>query len=135
MPQPASINTLQNEWIYGPTGVGKSRSVRDSHPVHYPKARNKWWDGYKGEEVIVIDEVSPADAEWIAPMLKVWADHYPFIAEMKGRSVQIRPKHVIVTSNYSMEEIFKDPGDLEPMKRRFKQIHMIGYNPNLNSFS
>ena len=77
MPRPASLDTLQNEWIYGPTGVGKSRSVRDTHPVHYPKARNKWWDGYKGEEVVVIDEVSPTDAEWIAPMLKVWADHFP----------------------------------------------------------
>ena len=91
MPQPASIDTLQNEWIYGPTGVGKSRSVRDYHPLSW--LGNKWWDGYKGEEVIVIDEVSPTDAEWIAPMFKVWADHYPFIAEMKGRSVQIRPKH------------------------------------------
>ena len=62
-----------------------------------------------------------------------------FLANLKenlsDKEIELMQKHVIVTSNYSMEEIFKDPGDLEPMKRRFKQIHMIGYNPNLNSFS
>ena len=89
----------------------------------------------KKKNQLDLTEVSPTDAEWIAPMLKVWADHYPFIAEMKGRSVQIRPKHIIVTSNYSLEEIFKNPEDLEPLKRRFKQVHMIGYDPKLNSFS
>ena len=37
--------------------------------------------------MIVIDEVSPVDVEWIVLMFKVWVDYYLFIAEMKGRLV------------------------------------------------
>lgn len=127
MPEPVSLQSLENEWIYGPTGVGKSRSVRDAHPILYPKPRNKWWDGYKNQDVVILEEVCPTDADWLAPLLKIWADHYPFIAEMKGRSIMIRPKKLIVTSNYSLEDIFTKTEDLEPLKRRFKQIHMMGY--------
>lgn len=109
MPRPESIPELKNEWIWGVTGVGKSRWAHETYPNAYPKPRNKWWDGYKGEEVVILEEVSPDDAPWIGPMLKVWADHYPFIAEKKGTSEMIRPRVVIVTSNYSMEEVFIKP--------------------------
>jgi len=45
---------------------------------------------------------------------------------MKGRSVMIRPKKTIVCSNYSPEEIFTRPSDLDPIRRRFKVTHMLG---------
>lgn len=41
MPEPPSNDSLDNEWIWGASGVGKSRSVRELHPVLFNKPRNK----------------------------------------------------------------------------------------------
>lgn len=40
----------------------------------------------------------------------------------------IRPARIIVTSNYSLEEMYGEDkqGVLEPMQQRFKVIHMLG---------
>jgi len=56
----------------------------------------------------------------LATHLKVWADHYPFTAETKGGGTTIRPKRIIVTSNYSPAELFEDKVTLEAIERRFK---------------
>lgn len=102
MPTPPIMDgLLENEWIWGDTGVGKSAYAHAEYPDLYPKPRNKWWDGYKQQDVILLEELAPTDADWIAPLLKIWADRYPFIAEMKGRSVMIRPKKIIVCCNFS----------------------------------
>ncbi len=52
--------------------------------------------------------------------LKLWADHYPFPAETKGSSMVIRPARIVVTSNWSMEQMFEEPNVLKPLQRRFK---------------
>lgn len=56
--------------------------------------------------------------------LKRWADRYKFPAEVKGGNVKcIRPKLIIVTSNYDITEIWKDdPNTLNPLLRRFKRV-------------
>lgn len=136
MPQPPSRDTLANFWIYGATGTGKSRSVREYYGETniYPKALNKWWDGYKNQQVVLIEEVSPRDKDWLGEKLKVWADHYPFVAEHKGRSVMIRPPIIVITSNYTIEECFPDEQVLLPLQRRFKTHHFISYNKLTNLF-
>lgn len=121
--EPAVANDeLNNYWIYGPAGTGKSRSVREFFGDSlYVKNPNKWFDGYDGEKFILIDDVHP---DWVGKTaLKIWADHYPFSPEVKGGHFKlIRPEGVIVTSNYSIEQCFPHQEDLEPMRRRFKVI-------------
>lgn len=122
-PTASILPELQNEWWYGPTGTGKSRKLWRDFPVHYAKQLNKWWDGYNGEEVVAIEEWAPKN-ECTASSLKIWADRYPFPAEIKGGKLnRIRPVKIIVLSNYSPEQCFTQVEDLEPIRRRFRVIH------------
>lgn len=115
------VATLDHEWHYGVTGAGKSRGVRTKWPDAYIKSNNVWWDGYSHEETVIIEEMGPKQIG--AHHLKLWADHYPFKAESKGSYMMIRPRRIIVTSNYSIRECFPDAQDYEPLERRFKIHH------------
>lgn len=112
-----SNDILDNEWHYGPTGTGKSRLVRTKWPDAFIKSNDVWWDGYQGEETVIIEEMGPKQIG--GHHMKIWADHYAFKAAVKGSQISIRPKRIIVTSNYSIEEVYPEPQDYEPLKRRF----------------
>lgn len=117
------LDTLEHEWWYGPTGTGKSKTIWERYPDHYAKQLNKWWDGYSDEDVVVIEEWAPKN-ECTASYLKIWADRYPFPVEVKGGHMRmLRPRKIIVTSNYTMDACFERAEDIEPLKRRFKQVH------------
>ncbi|AXH76345.1 MAG: helicase [Cressdnaviricota sp.] len=114
---------LPHEWWVGPTGCGKSRLMWELYPNHYDKDLNKWWDGYFNEDVVIIEEWCPKN-DVTGSRLKKWGDRNPFNAEIKGGVLKmIRPKKVIVLSNYTMEQCFLNQEDLLPMKRRFKEIN------------
>jgi len=114
---------IQNEWWYGPTGTGKSKLAWEKYGlICFQKMLNKWWDGYDAHPVVIIEEWSPKN-EVTASALKIWADRYPFTAQIKGGVLQkIRPKKIIVLSNYRLSDCFPDNRDLEPLQRRFKEI-------------
>lgn len=113
---------LDNEWIYGPPGTGKSRMARDQNPDHYDKPLNKWWDDYKGQSCVILDDFSKEHA-CLGPHLKRWADHYPFTAEVKGGATNLRPAKIVVTSNYAIEEIWQDFDTQTAIRRRFNVIN------------
>ena len=50
---------LTNEWHYGDTGTGKSTHVRTKYPDAFIKSNDVWWDGYQGEETVIIEEFGP----------------------------------------------------------------------------
>lgn len=120
--------TLQHEWWVGPTGSGKSSKLWDSYPAHYQKSLTKWWDGYDNEEVVALEEFDPEAGKYLGRYLKIWADRYPFSPEIKGGILkQIRPKKIIVLSNYTIEECFERSQDRLPILRRFKVVHFYDY--------
>jgi len=112
----------QNEWWVGPTGSGKSRLAWEKFgAICFQKMLNKWWDGYDAQPVVVIEEWSPKN-DVTASALKIWADRYPFTAQIKGGVLQkIRPAKIIVISNYRLADCFLDSRDCEPIQRRFKE--------------
>lgn len=106
-------------WLHGSSGCGKSRWARDHFPDAYLKPCSKWWDGYQDQETVIIDDFDKRHDVLIHHM-KIWVDRYAFIAESKGWSRMIRPKRVIVTSNYAPLEIWQIVQDIEPIARRFQ---------------
>lgn len=113
-------------WIHGLTGTGKSHCVETTYPHCYKKSMDdmKWFDGYSGEDVIYLEDMDVYQVKW-GGMLKRLADRWPMQASIKGSMKYIRPKIVIVTSNYKPEEIWYDPATLEPLLRRFKVIEKV----------
>lgn len=109
-----------NIWIYGEAGTGKSRYAFETFGAYYSKQPSKWWDGYKGEETVVLDDLDPESTKYIIRYLKIWSDRYPFEAEIKGGTMKIRPRRFVITSNYSLEECIANFTDIAPLRRRFK---------------
>lgn len=67
--------------------------------------------------------------------LKIWADKYAFPVEVKNSGDLIRPKIIVVTSNYSIKEVFPDKSIHEPLLRRFHEIKKeVPYDATVNTF-
>lgn len=113
-----------NEWYWGPAGTGKSRKAREENEGAYIKCCNKWWDGYDGEAVAIMEDLDPNTGKCLTHHIKVWGDRYPFRAEIKGSSFLCNPLKLIITSNYSPDQIWEgQPEDLEAIRDRFVITH------------
>lgn len=125
-PELPSMDTIDGcfFWYYGGSGTGKSSKARNDNPGYYLKRKNKWWDGYRPGQVVIIEEWGLEDSKFLGDMLKEWCDHHSFAAEVKGGYTTLRPPKIIITSNYSMEQCFPDvQGHLMPLQRRIKAVH------------
>lgn len=88
---------VRGVWFWGPPGTGKSREARRRYPEAYLKSQNKWWDGYRGQPAVILDDL---DTEALGHLLKIWADRYACNGEIKGSTIPLQHKVFCVTSNY-----------------------------------
>ena len=62
----------------------------------------KWWDGYSGQETVVLDDFK----DYAMPLVELQRllDWYPLWVEVKGGSVPMLAKRYVLTANTSPED-------------------------------
>lgn len=110
-------------WIYGKPRIGKSYLVRDGFDP-YEKSLNKWWDGYNGQDIVLIDDLDEK-GKCLDHYIKIWADNYRFLGEVKCGTMYPSYRCLIVTSNYYPKQIWMEDAILsEAITSRFEMIEM-----------
>jgi len=118
---------LEVIWLWGRTGVGKTRYVYDLYKPNCTERLFRlvepyqWWDGYDKQEAVLFDEFYgqiPAHS-----MLEL-LDGHPRQLPIKGSFVWAFYTHVYVTSNLDPQRVYPSlPGDVrEAFFRRINKI-------------
>lgn len=132
---PEKLKERDFKWYYGPTGAGKSRPIYDKYgSTLYYRADEKYWGNYHDQDVVLYSDLDGHKFHWVQELKNV-TDWYPFSVCVKcDDPLLIRPKTILVTSNYTIRELFKqyfeigkrtwDEELVLAVERRFEQIYV-----------
>lgn len=121
---PKPCDHTRGIWVTGLPGCGKTKAVAELPIEIYWKGQNKWWDGYTGEHIVLMDDFDNTSWKWAIHFVKRWTDHYPVIGETKGGNVQLSHEWFIITSNETLQESIQELSIYHQtaITRRFKQL-------------
>ncbi|AXH75783.1 MAG: replication protein [Cressdnaviricota sp.] len=103
----------------GANSLGKSMTARRENPGFYTKMPgNILWEGYDDQDTILIEDFGPYDVK-MSSDLKIWCDRYAFRARILYGTLVIRPKKIIITSQYHPSEIWDDQKTVDAICDRF----------------
>lgn len=92
-------------WLWGPTGAGKTRFVMDNwQDVYVKNPENKWWDGYHGQETVLMDDFRFCKEIPLTVILRLF-DRYPMTVEVKCGTTNFCPKRIFLTSPSSLNQM------------------------------
>ena len=109
--------------------LGKSTEARRlcTGPYYAKQSENKWWCGYDYEEFVIIDDLTPQTAREQFLCLLHLCDYYVTRVCIKGATLNIRPKTIIITSTYSLIDCFGEEYGAQ-MAHRFNSQRTFRYH-------
>lgn len=117
------IENHERYFIQGETGLRKTSWIKENFPDLYVFSNTngnmgKWWDGYDGQEFILIDEY---EGGWEPAFIKQLCDRWTMNVQVKGGFVTLAARVIFFVSNRSFVDCFGDKdGIVEPaIQRRF----------------
>lgn len=116
------------KWYWGATGTGKTKTAyeevleeaQDEDNVYFSMDTGKWWDGYDGQEYVIIDDMR-GDFMKFHQLLKL-LDRYPYKVETKGSTRQFIARKIIITSANPPDVMFETREDIQQLLRRIDEI-------------
>lgn len=119
-------------WYYGATGTGKTRRAYeealsmagDVDNIYFAMDTCQWFDGYDGEEYIIIDDIRKDFAKFHT-LLKLF-DRYPYRVQTKGSTRQFLSKVIWVTCPYSPQVLYSGREDINQLLRRLTLVEQLG---------
>lgn len=125
--KPVALDKIINEWHWSEScGMDKFVQVYDKYPGAYKVDESNGWNGYLNEETVIV-ECIPRNLNgfhWV----KSWASPYPFPCVRDGATQYIRPKRIVVISNYSpVDAIWRmNSNDIDLIRCRFPYVFRYG---------
>lgn len=124
--------------IWGPTGMYKSTWGRgiargpsnghgiagDTFPLPYQRSGGTWWDGYRGQRTLLLDDFDPSKMP-LLQLLRV-LDSFTFVGEVKGSVVTADWTEVIITNNIHPDRWYptEGPERMAALLRRLKVVYV-----------
>jgi len=111
-------------WLWGKTGVGKSHTALQGYcyKTHYMHNLNDngWWDGYKGQEIVILNEFR---GQITFSELLDLCDWVPKTVKRRNRQpVPFLAKLIIITSSKPPEEVYHKIFDDDQTHEGFDQL-------------
>lgn len=133
--QPKRTQVTRWKVYVGKPGTGKTESVQKEYPTAYWKSADEWWDGYSGEDVVVLDEFHG----WLPfHLLLRLGDGSPLPVQVKGSKVHFIATLVVIISNKEPSEWYayqEKKLDFDAIKRRIGGISWTRKNQEPQEFS
>lgn len=114
-------------WIWGKTGVGKSKLAREllGEDVYVKNDRSKWWDGYDAHEDIILDDYRKDWDGGFTALLGL-LDRYEYKLECKGGWRQCLAKRIVITCPNDPVREFGDGNErIDQLLRRIDYIILV----------
>jgi hypothetical protein len=100
-------------WLWGDAGVNKSRMAKAvcSDSTYHKSPDSKWWDGYSGQHVVVLDDLRKSTFTF--GHLLVLLDRFSCQVEFKGGMTPLLAKVVVVTCSRPHDVLWRELGGTE----------------------
>lgn len=130
-PERSDDNPLRVTLHYGPTGLGKTRTVMDQYAGNdefwtSPLANTiQWYDTYDGHKFVLLDDFTGASSHMALCTLLRLLDRYAVLVPVKGSHTWWLPSEIYLTTNILPKDWYKWEGRGEQYKALARRIHRV----------